>query len=108
MNNFFKICLLSLFLITHTIISAQTSLGTINVPCKCFDTKIVFKYLQEEFKEEPISSFTSLEKDVIFSTWTNPKDNTVTLLSTHKDITCIIGIGNDLKFIGIVPAKNLN
>ena len=97
-----------MFLIAHTSSSAQNSLGTVTVPFKCFDTKIVFKYLQDEFNEKPVSSFKSVEKDVIFSIWTNQKDNTVTLLTSHQDITCIIGIGNDLKFIGLVPLKNLN
>ena len=38
----------------------------------------------------------------IVSVWMNPVDGTWTIIATKKDITCVIGVGTDMK---IVPHK---
>lgn len=42
------------------------------------------------------------EANSIVSIWLNPVDNNWTILATKKDLTCVVGVGTDMK---IIPYK---
>ena len=42
------------------------------------------------------------EANSVISLWLNPVDNNWTILATKKDLTCVVGVGIDMK---IVPYK---
>lgn len=66
----------------------------------CDDTKEIVKMLKEDYKEMPV--ITGITDDVaksIMSIWTNPVTDTWTILATHKDYSCVIGTGKNLKVI---------
>ena len=42
------------------------------------------------------------EASSIVSIWLNPVDNNWTILATKKDLTCVVGVGTDMK---IIPHK---
>lgn len=107
MNKFLKHIVFLSFLLTGSA-NAQMEIGTVNVPFKCFDTKSVFTFLNDEFKEQPITTLKSVEKEVIFSLWVNKKENTWTLLTTRQNITCIIALGNEFLIFGPIQYKDVN
>ena len=39
------------------------------------------------------------EANSVVSIWMNPADNNWTILATKKDLTCVVGMGTDMKFI---------
>ena len=42
------------------------------------------------------------EANSIVSIWLNPVDNNWTILATKKDLTCVLGVGTNMK---IIPYK---
>ena len=42
------------------------------------------------------------EANSLVSIWLNPVDNNWTILATKKDLTCVVGVGTDMK---IIPYK---
>ncbi len=39
------------------------------------------------------------EASSIVSIWLNPVDNNWTILATKKDLTCVVGMGTDMKIV---------
>jgi len=71
---------------------------TIDLPC--YNTKEIFKSIREKYKELPfMTGQASDEASSIVSIWLNPVDNNWTILATKKDITCVVGVGTDMKII---------
>jgi hypothetical protein len=74
---------------------------TIDLPC--YNTKEIFKSIREKYKELPLmTGQVADEASSIVSIWLNPVDNNWTILATKKDLTCVIGVGTDMK---IIPYK---
>ena len=74
---------------------------TIDLPC--YNTKEIFKSIREKYKELPfMTGQVADEASSIVSIWLNPVDNNWTILATKKDITCVVGVGTDMK---IIPYK---
>jgi hypothetical protein len=66
----------------------------------CYNTKELFKSLREKFKEMPL--LTGKADDEVNSTmslWLNPIDNDWTIVATNKDLSCVVGLGTDMKII---------
>ena len=74
---------------------------TIDLPC--YNTKEIFKSIREKYKELPVmTGQVADEASSIVSIWLNPVDNNWTILATKKDLTCVVGMGTDMK---IIPHK---
>lgn len=66
----------------------------------CYNTQELFKSLREKYKELPLlTGKADDEAKSIMSVWSNPIDNTWTIIATKKNISCVIGIGTDLNLI---------
>ena len=69
----------------------------------CYNTTEIFKSLREKYKELPLMTCkVDDEANSIVTIWMNPVDNNWTILATKKDISCVIGMGTNMK---IVPYK---
>lgn len=76
---------------------------SITADMPCYNTKEIFKSLIEKYKELPfMTGQVADEASSIVSIWLNPVDNNWTILATKKDLTCVVGMGTDMK---IIPHK---
>jgi len=76
---------------------------SISIDLPCYNTKEIFKSLREKYRELPLmTGSASDEANSVVSLWLNPVDNNWTILATKKDLTCVVGMGTDMK---IVPYK---
>jgi hypothetical protein len=74
---------------------------TIDLPC--YNTKEIFKSLREKYKELPfMTGKAEDEANSVVSIWLDPINNNWTILATKKDLTCVVGVGTDMK---IIPYK---
>ena len=82
---------------------SQELTESISVNLPCYNTKEIFKSLREKYKELPfMTGQVGDEASSIVSIWLNPVDNNWTILATKKDLTCVVGVGTDMK---IIPYK---
>ena len=59
--------------------------------------------LKEKYKELPLlMGKADDEAKSTMSVWLNPFDNDWTIVATNKDISCVVGLGTDMK---IIPTK---
>lgn len=76
---------------------------SITADMPCYNTKEIFKSLREKYKELPfMTGQVGDEASSIVSIWLNLVDNNWTILATKKDLTCVVGVGTDMK---IIPHK---
>ena len=76
---------------------------SITADMPCYNTKEIFKSIREKYKELPfMTGQVADEASSIVSIWLNPVDNNWTILATKKDLTCVVGMGTDMK---IIPHK---
>ena len=76
---------------------------SITADMPCYNTTEIFKSLREKYKELPfMTGQVADEASSIVSIWLNPVDNNWTILATKKDLTCVVGMGTDMK---IIPHK---
>jgi hypothetical protein len=76
---------------------------SISIDLPCYNTKEIFKSIREKYKELPfMTGQASDEANSIVSIWLNPVSNNWTILATKKDLTCVVGVGTDMK---IIPYK---
>lgn len=72
----------------------------VNIDLPCYNTQELFKSLREKFKEMPLlTGKADDEAGSTMSVWLNPIDNDWTIVATKKDISCVVGLGTDLKII---------
>ena len=73
---------------------------TIETELPCYNTTDLFKNLREKYKELPLltGKVTDIAKSTL-SVWMNPTDKNWTIVATKEDISCIVGIGTDIKLI---------
>jgi len=82
---------------------AQKIEDTITADMPCYNTTEIFKSLREKYKELPLlTGSVSDEANSVVSIWVDPVDNNWTILATKKDLTCVVGMGTDMK---IIPHK---
>lgn len=77
----------------------QEFMGNVNVSLSCFETKGVYHFLNEEYKETPAIGLRTQDKDLVFVLLMNKKDKTWTIVSTKDKVTCIIGMGKDFVIV---------
>lgn len=95
-----SIYLILLTLGISTISYAQKLEDTITADLPCYNTKELFKSLREQYKELPfMTGKAEDEANSVVSIWMNPTDNNWTILATKKDLTCVVGMGTDMKFV---------
>jgi hypothetical protein len=76
---------------------------SITADMPCYNTTEIFKSLKEKYKEIPLMTGKAEdEANSVVSIWMNPIDNNWTILATKKDLTCVVGMGTDMK---IIPYK---
>lgn len=89
------------------IISFTASAGEVEMnEMFCDKTTFIFQTLKKEYYEIPV--LTGKADDIAKSTmsiWTNPKTNSWTIVATKDDLSCIIGVGSDLKIIDYSKKK---
>ena len=69
----------------------------------CYNTEEILKILKERYKEMPFMIGKASDSvNSIVSIWINPVDSTWTIIATKKDITCVVGMGTDMR---VVPYK---
>ena len=69
----------------------------------CDTTKQIFETLKSKYYEIPV--ITGKAEDAagsIMTIWTNPANDSWTIVATKDDTSCIIGVGNSLK---VIPYK---
>lgn len=72
----------------------------VKVDLPCYDTQELFKNLREKFKEMPLlTGKADDEAKSTLSLWMNPIDKTWTIVATKKDLSCVVGVGTDIKLI---------
>lgn len=79
---------------------SQELKDTIETELPCYNTKELFKSIREKYKEMPLLiGKASDEARSTISVWMNPTDKNWTIVVTKEDISCIVGIGTDIKLI---------
>lgn len=87
-----------LFCLSSTIANAQPFES--RKPVLCDDTKSLIKSLIENYNEKPIWTAVNPVDETRFSLFVNSKTGYWTLLQMTPEIACIIGVGEDSKFLG--------
>ncbi len=73
---------------------------TVTADIPCYDTKELFKSLREKYKELPLLTGKATdEAKSTLSVWMNPTDKNWTIVATKNDLSCIVGVGTDIKLI---------
>jgi hypothetical protein len=82
------------------------ALEIIRVNLFCFNTVKLFEKLKLEYKEAPLI-MGDAEDDArsVMSLWVNPISKTWTIVSTKKDVSCIVGTGQNVELIR--PGKSV-
>jgi hypothetical protein len=81
---------------------SQEIKDSVELDLPCYDSTELFKTLREKFKELPFLA--GKAGDAAHSTvsiWLNPIDNNWTIVATKNDLSCIIGLGEDMKLVPI-------
>jgi len=74
---------------------------------ECYDTKQLFSDLRSKYKEAPILlGATSDQAKSIMSFWANTSTNSWTIIATKDSVSCVIGMGIELKLINSDVKKN--
>lgn len=73
---------------------------TVTIDLPCYNTQELFKSLREKFKEMPLlTGKTDDSAKSTMSFWLNPLDNDWTIVATKEDISCVVGLGTDMKLM---------
>ena len=74
----------------------------------CYTTEEILKSLKERYKEMPfmIGKASDFANSTV-SIWINPVDSTWTIIATKKDITCVVGMGTDMKLVPYRKGPNI-
>ncbi len=87
---------------------AQTITDRVETELQCYNTEELFKSLKEKYKEFPFMTGRSGDfANSILSIWMNPFDGSWTIVTTKKDITCVVGMGTDMKIIPYNKGPNI-
>jgi len=79
---------------------SQELKDTIEAELPCYNTKELFKSLREKYKEMPLLTGKATdEARSTLSVWMNPTEKNWTIVATTEDISCVVGMGTDIKLI---------
>jgi len=75
-----------------------------NLQVVCDKTSTILNSLQNSFKEIGIISGKGVGPTPhTLSVWGNPETNTFTILDTHGDTTCVLGVGEEIQILLQAP-----
>ena len=79
---------------------SQDIVEAISVDLPCYNTKELFKSLREKYKELPIVTGTAGDQaESTISIWMDPIEKSWTIVTTKKELSCIVGLGTDIKLL---------
>lgn len=104
MRTYLKIGMVCLGLLASNVFAKEFQ-GSVDVKLSCFSTEKIFTTLKNEYGETPHIITRTKDKDVFFSLWLNKEEKTWTMLSTIKEITCLISMGKDYTIIAELNPK---
>lgn len=88
-----------------TTLTAVAEPTTITSTMPCDDTKVITEYLTKNFKEIPLLMGKAQdEAGSVMSFWANFKTGTWTIIATNNKLSCIIGVGKNMKVIDSSPS----
>ena len=87
-----------LFCLTSSIAYAQAF--QIQKPIICDSTQKIIRSLVENYNEKPVWTGKDARDDSRYSLFINNKTGTWTLLQMTPEVACILGVGDESKFIG--------
>jgi hypothetical protein len=87
-----------LFCLTSSIAYAQAF--ETRKPVLCDNIQSIIKGLTENYNEKPVWTARNPVDDTRFALFINAKEGTWTLLQMTKEIACIIGVGQESKWLG--------
>jgi hypothetical protein len=91
-----------------TVPQVSNAVETVSIDILCDRTQRVFDTLKNEHGESPVLLGKTFDKaNSTMSLWTNPTSGTWTILATVKNVTCIIGTGDDLTDLPVKKFMNL-
>lgn len=74
----------------------------------CDDTKIITKELLDKYNEIPVViGKASDEAGSLMTLWTNPTNESWTIIATKDDVSCIIGSGEKLTVVDYKRKKKI-
>ena len=92
--------LVIMFLGLSTSSYSQEIEESISIDLPCYNTKEIFKSLREKYKELPfITGQASDEANSVVSIWINSVDKNWTIVATKNDLSCVVGMGTDIKVL---------
>lgn len=95
-----KYLLLAVSLGITNISYSQDIVEAISVDLPCYNTKELFKSLREKYKELPIVTGTAGDQaESTISIWMDPIEKSWTIVTTKKELSCIVGLGTDIKLL---------
>jgi len=95
-----KYLLLAISLGITNISYSQDIVEAISVDLPCYNTKELFKSLREKYKELPIVTGTAGDQaESTVSIWMDPIEKSWTIVTTKKELSCIVGLGTDIKLL---------
>lgn len=81
------------------IVPQANSQNMVDIKIPCDDTKFVIDTLKNDYKEMIVAfGKTHDNAGSTMSIWVNPTTKSWTILATLKDVTCIIGVGDNFDF----------
>ena len=94
----YLLVIISLVLSTNS--HSQPVEESISIDLPCYNTKEIFKSLREKYKELPfITGQASDEANSVVSIWINSVDKNWTIVATKNDLSCVVGMGTDIKIL---------
>lgn len=95
---------MKIFVMITALLAFSATAGEVEIrDMYCDTTKNIFETLKDKYQEIPvISGKAEDEAGSIMTIWTNPTNDSWTIVATKDDTSCIIGVGNKLK---VIPYK---
>lgn len=79
---------------------ASNSEEIITTQLYCDDTKKIVNTLKQTFKEMPFAyGKTNDAAKSVMSLWINPTTKSWTIVTTKKDISCVVGVGDNFELV---------
>ena len=87
---------------------SQKLKDSVEIDLSCYDSNELFKTLREKYKEIPL--LTGIAGDAAksaVSIWMNPVDTNWTIVATKNDLSCIVGIGDNMKLVPYIKGTSI-
>ena len=80
----------------------------VEIDLPCYDSNELFKTLREKYKELPfmIGKAGDAANSTV-SIWMNPVDHNWTIVATKNNLSCVVGLGDDMKLVPYKKGSNI-